>query len=928
MEVKAKRNLSPSRDTKFRAYLSDVISWHGYVRFLGMPSFQTNPDVPIEELYVPLGLSDRKLSPEDNPRLWKLLDPVSTLASDKRLVVLGDPGSGKSTLINWFAWYLAAGLTVSLPGEIHGLLPVPIVLRDLQLELVRNFNDLIDAFLRRPIATSLRSDLAAFSKCFQDGKVLLLVDGLDEVPMETRRRVQHALRECSETYPDVRVLCTSRIVGYEDAPLEPMSEHDSGKTEKTSAGLFRLCYVAPFTDDQIARFALNWYRDQGGPDIDSRLLRDAFVEAIGSTQSTLRLARTPNLLTMMALVYRVRAQLPNGRALLYEDIAQAYLESIDNARRLKDPFPWQRKKRWLARVGFEMQLRRGDQVSLGSRSSTELLVEKEQVLRWVRDAMVVSGDDSQSGDYAVSYLDWIARRSGLLLPRGEGLFAFLHLSFQEYFAAVYIKQQIENPEWHSTSTWDEDTTLDRRVSRTALMEWANSPAWHQTFVFLFELLAGQPGWNRILLQTVFPTGWIKGVKESWEAQFQSNDWPLMTKRLPPRANLWTQVLANPHSGLSTKQRQAELTAAIELAVEEQHLIAKLDPASFRYGSKATLLGDLLASGAEREEVFAQVAQRQCHALTLENPSPVGLPELCSNLPLTHLWIRAANQTYPHLGDLQRLRTLGLEELQLKEYSWIGGLGDLQNALLSCPDLADISFLNRCRRLEILSLSGSPIAEASSLASLSALRELTLDYTRVHDLGPISSLPLTELSLFNFQGQSIDPLKSVSSLKTLWISGEKVRDLSPIQSLGRLRRLGMYNFKMPDLTPIAPLTKLDTLFLGGSSIADLRAIAKFRQLTQLTISRVPIRTLADFGEKPKLRRLGLDGNGCRDFSWLSTVPTLEELTIEDNEVESYQPIAQLENLRVLRLSNAGIAVGDWVKKLPKLTSLVVDGVRLI
>jgi predicted NACHT family NTPase len=59
----------------------------------------------------------------------------------------------------------------------------------------------------------------------------------------------------------------------------------------------------------------------------------------------------PNLLTMMALIHRNRANLPNGKALLYEDIAQAYLKTIDEFRRITEHTEsLQDIKRWLGEV--------------------------------------------------------------------------------------------------------------------------------------------------------------------------------------------------------------------------------------------------------------------------------------------------------------------------------------------------------------------------------------------------------------------------------------------------------------------------------------------------------------------------------------------------------------------------------------------------
>lgn len=57
-----------------------------------------------------------------------------------------------------------------------------------------------------------------------------------------------------------------------------------------------------------------------------------------------------------------------------------------------------------------------------------------------------TGRDDQA---AAVFLDYVARRSGLLLPRGEDRFAFIHLSFQEYFAACFLEEQVTSPMWVS-----------------------------------------------------------------------------------------------------------------------------------------------------------------------------------------------------------------------------------------------------------------------------------------------------------------------------------------------------------------------------------------------------------------------------------------------------------------------------------------------
>ena len=83
------------------------------------------------------------------------------------------------------------------------------------------------------------------------------------------------------------------------------------------------------------------------------------MQAVHRDRDTLRLARVPNLLTMMALIHRNRATLPNGKALLYEDIAQAYLKTIDEFGQIAEfTDSLQDMKRWLGEVGLKMQQRR------------------------------------------------------------------------------------------------------------------------------------------------------------------------------------------------------------------------------------------------------------------------------------------------------------------------------------------------------------------------------------------------------------------------------------------------------------------------------------------------------------------------------------------------------------------------------------------
>ena len=104
----------------------------------------------------------------------------------------------------------------------------------------------------------------------------------------------------------------------------------------------------------------------------------------------------------------------------------------------------------------------------------------DEVIKWLAEAMRPKVGN-EADKTAAALLDYIGRRSGLLLPRGENQFAFLHLTFQEYYAALSLRDcHLTGPDWQDASREDPDTALER------FREYANSTVWQETFLLLFE----------------------------------------------------------------------------------------------------------------------------------------------------------------------------------------------------------------------------------------------------------------------------------------------------------------------------------------------------------------------------------------------------------------------------------------------------------
>ena len=518
-----------------RPYLANVRNWQCYIRFLGLPDRRDNPDILIDRLFVTPLLARRYVSPDENPKSWigdaeTLLD---ALAENSPLVILGDPGIGKSTFLNYVAWLLSRPAENALIDRMGWRLPLPMVLRELPVRGVTGFDGLLEAFLGREMSAPLREDGGRYVRqALAEGQAFLMLDGIDELgDREARENLRSAVFDGMVRYPDCRWLLTSRIVGYDEVPFDSAQsrrdeppfpgEPDGGlrdpiphrrprgllsgrkprgllpRRPESRGGQLPVRYIAPFDDRRIAAFARNWYVRREASASRASANADHLVRAVHADESILRLARVPNLLTMMALIHRIEATLPHGRALLYERIAEAYLESIDKFRGIESsPHDLPRKKIWLARVGFEMQRRR---MAEDGSDGTNILMDAGTVKEWLSEEMGRS-DTYPDTPSAEEFLKVVGRRSGLFLPRVEGRYAFVHLSFEENFAAVALKREVTRLRWAKGNAsmlgFDRDTLAD----------WAGQSLWRETFAFLFELLASEEDdddWNADLLDCVF-----------------------------------------------------------------------------------------------------------------------------------------------------------------------------------------------------------------------------------------------------------------------------------------------------------------------------------------------------------------------------------------------------------------------------------------
>ena len=180
----------------------------------------------------------------------------------RRMVLLGGPGSGKTTFVNYLTYALvsaARGRSVDLPDTLRNLLPVRILLRDVAALTPNKTHkvtvDVLWQTVRRGMEESIGCDAArvafpALQKRLMNEGGMLLLDGLDEVPEanEQRQSLVEALErwiDCFKNTP-FRVLVTARPYAYADPAWRLPG--------------FDVRLLAPFNEKQVSHFIQEWYR--------------------------------------------------------------------------------------------------------------------------------------------------------------------------------------------------------------------------------------------------------------------------------------------------------------------------------------------------------------------------------------------------------------------------------------------------------------------------------------------------------------------------------------------------------------------------------------------------------------------------------------------------------------------------------------------
>lgn len=347
-----------------------------------------------------------------------------------RSVVLGDPGGGKSTLTQLVCYEMARSLNLDVlnnPKHIDDRdlrLPLRIVVRTLDRVQRLNAGYTVLDYLRDEMKIVLDNDGEITERfliqVLTTGKAILLFDGLDEIlEVSRRRQMTNYIEQFINTYAACPALVTSRIVGYNDAPLSD------------EFGLFLLSKLRP---SEIEKYAEKLIRAIGGGGAKSKELASSFVKQTEAAASDLR--ENPLLLGLMVYIFMERGDVPDNRPAIYQACSQLLFMKWDQRREILFEYPDDFEL--LDLFGFlAVEIFGHPDVEDGVSDQWLLDRVRKFFFEWYRD-------QAKATSAAKALVTFVTGRAWVMCDVGPNVYKFTHRTFLEYFVARRLESESES----------------------------------------------------------------------------------------------------------------------------------------------------------------------------------------------------------------------------------------------------------------------------------------------------------------------------------------------------------------------------------------------------------------------------------------------------------------------------------------------------
>lgn len=371
---------------------------------IGLGKIYTSVNI-LEKLTRTRGLELAELAQDTDPEKFerfclgnvreRRVPGLEAVEKFSKLMILGKPGAGKTTFLKHLAMQCISG-----KFQVERV-PIFITLKDfaeadgqpdLWEYIGQQFNDGIQTLT-------------------EHGRVLILLDGLDEVRETDSSRILRQIREFSQQFPKNQFVITCRIAAREYTFVQ-----------------FTEVEIADFDYKQIADFSNKWFRSK-----NDLIKANRFLQKLNEDPPIRKLATNPLLLTLLCLVFEDSGSFPSNRTRLYE-------QGIDKLLRKWNPLPRERDLIY-KKLSPDYREELLCQIAWDTFRKGKYFFNQQEVRKLIREYIKtlpgITPEDFLKLD-SRAMLESIEVQHGLLIARARGIYSFSHLTFHEYFTARKI----------------------------------------------------------------------------------------------------------------------------------------------------------------------------------------------------------------------------------------------------------------------------------------------------------------------------------------------------------------------------------------------------------------------------------------------------------------------------------------------------------
>ncbi|MFJ6937331.1 NACHT domain-containing protein [Streptomyces sp. NPDC101132] len=842
-----------------RRYLEYVVRKHSTLTIFGIDLTRTPGKWPLDAAYMSLeataGPADA--DPADQWRLnvhtgeYELRVALSgplpadqALADRERVLLRGEAGSGKTTLIQW----LAVSAARPVPDErmmyvrdrIPFVLPLRTLARHTSLPSPRRFLASVGA----PMAGEQPAGWE--DRVLSQRRGLVLVDGIDEIPEADRVRAHEWLADLVGQYPGNRWLVTSRPSAVRDEWLRDQS--------------FSELTLAPMSPSDVAAFIQRWHAAArtGEPEDDTELAgyESQLLASVRANGDLGRLATNPLMCGLICALHRDRRGfLPFGRKDLYAAALSMLLSRRDRERQLKVP-----------EIREEAQLQLLQRLAYWLIRNGAAEMDRAQAEKLIEDALPSLPEVAALGDGRKVFQHFLLR-SGLLRTPAPGRVDFIHRTFQDFLGARAALDEGGFGELARHA--DDDQWND--VIRMAV---AQGRPRERTEIFQALLEHGTPRATLLALASLPQAAEldprIRDAVQERAATLLPPRTAAMAKELGSVGPILLELLPDPDE---TDPDTAHLLVDAAAATGRVEAIDYLE--RFCNHASAQVRNHLVEAWPWFDaEEYAQrvISQLPSGPVTYQVSSDEQLDALGRHAPQTQLTVtgQVSSAGLARYGRRVRLESLNLRNAGLRDLGFLARQRNLKHlTCLSCPALGQLDALQDAA-LESLYINTPSPEWRRVLGSLAQLRRLSFsgspaDWDLKNLVHPAA--PLDELWLYLNVGlsQGLRGLSWFQQIRVLSLyeaaapaSEEDWREIEALPQVYLLRLSPSALLKAPRTTSVPTVTTLafnDSASITRSAVKRIPAL--FPSLTTLHLS-TPVAAFPHAKLLPKGIRLTHNG----------------------------------------------------------------------